>query len=68
MCEFYSVTSRAELFCETSMKFSDKKLSCSSIERDLNSTVTERIGLQGLCRSGEHDKQIGYCLQKITSR
>lgn len=42
-------------------------LSCFSIERELNSTVIERIGLQGLCRSGEHDQQVGYCLQQITS-
>lgn len=67
MCEFHCVTSRAELYCEISMKFSDKKLSCFSIDRKLNSTVTERIGLQSLCLSGEHDKQVGYCLQKITS-
>lgn len=43
------------------------KLSCFSIEREFNSNVTERIDLQGLCRSGEHDKQVGSCLQKITS-
>lgn len=67
MCEFHHVTSRAELYCETSMKFPDKKLPCFCIERELNSTVTERIGPQGLCRSGEYDKQVGYCLQKITS-
>lgn len=66
MCEFHGVTSRAELYCETSMKFSDKKLSCFSIERELNSTVIERIGLQGLCRSGGHGKHVGYCFQKIT--
>lgn len=66
MCEFHSVTSRAELYCETSMKFSDKKLSCFSIERELNSTVIERIGLQGFRRSGGHGKHVGYCFQKIT--
>lgn len=48
MCEFHSVTSRAEEHCETSMKFSDKKLSCFSIDKVLNSAVTGRISLQGL--------------------